>query len=92
MKRFKSPWTVFNHKTQKDFFNRHEYLQHDEQGSLFACKIIAAKTTKQLATLDNLMLVYPALSNAKRVGVAKVIKASEAITSNLSELSQLKPY
>jgi hypothetical protein len=61
LKRFKSPWTVYNYKSQKEFFIKFEYLLHQEQGSLFACKIIAANTSKQIATQDNLMQVYPAL-------------------------------
>lgn len=61
LKRLKSPWTVYNYKSQKDLFNNYEYLMNQQQGSLSACKIIAANTTKQIATQDNLMQVYPAL-------------------------------
>lgn len=52
----------------------HEYGRHEEQGNLFACKIIAANTQKKLATADNLTQVYPQLKNARKVGCAIVIK------------------
>lgn len=55
---------------------------------MFACKIIAANQSKKLATSDNLNLVYPLLKNARKLGVARVIKHGRIDTSAKLDLSK----